>query len=47
MNKYRETLEHIIKCDREDCGVSHLSDAYRNDISILMELVKKYENNND
>lgn len=41
MNKYQEALEHIIKCDREDCGMSYLSDAYRNDLSVLRELVDK------
>lgn len=41
MNKYQEALEHIIKCDREDCGMSYLSDAYRNDLSVLRELIEK------
>lgn len=41
MNKYQEALDHIIKCDREDCGMSYLSDAYRNDLSVLRELVDK------
>lgn len=43
MSKYREALEHIIKCDRQDGGVSNLSDAYRNDIGTLMELVNAHE----
>lgn len=41
MNKYQEALDHIIKCDREDSGISYLSDAYRNDILLLKELVDK------
>lgn len=41
MNKYQETLDHIINCDREDKGISYLSDAYRNDISTLRELVDR------
>lgn len=41
MNKYQEALDHIIKCDREDGGISYLSDAYRNDISALQELVNR------
>lgn len=41
MTKYQEALDHIIKCDREDCGMSYLSDAYRNDLSVLQELVEK------
>lgn len=41
MNKYQEALDHIIKCDREDGEISHLSDAYRNDISALQELVNR------
>lgn len=40
MNKYQEALDHIIKCDRQDGGMSYLSDAYRNDISTLSELVE-------
>lgn len=41
MSKYQEALDHIIKCDREDGGISYLSDAYRNDISALQELVNR------
>lgn len=41
MNKYEEALKHIVYCDRNDCGISYLSDAYRNDISALRELVDK------
>ena len=41
MNKYNEALNHIINCDRKDGGISYLSDAYRNDISSLRELVDR------
>ena len=41
MNKYQEALNHIVNCDRDDGGLSNLSDAYRNDISALRELVDK------
>lgn len=41
MNKYQIALDHIIKCDRQDGGMSYLSDAYRNDISTLSELVER------
>ena len=39
MNKYQEALNHLIKCDRDSC--SNISDAYRNDISSLQELIRK------
>lgn len=39
MNKYQDALNHLIKCDRDSC--SHISDAYRNDLSALQELIRK------
>lgn len=45
-NKYREALNRIINCDRDDGGVSNLSDVYRNDISCLMELISLCEKRN-
>lgn len=41
-NKYRVAFEHIVNCDRD---ASYLSDAYRNDLTDLLELINKYESN--
>ena len=40
MSKYQEAYNHILHCDR-DKPHSYISDAYRNDLSVLKELVEK------